>query len=389
MTDHFEIRERIGWGGTIKNRAGGALIGLILFIGAFPLLWWNEGRLAQNSQTLSQIARDVVPFSVDSAAAPNDNTPLFITATPHVDMALQDPDFGIKVDNALRLYRRAEMYQWQEEKSEQTHDRTGGGSERITSYDYKKIWALGRIDSSHFHKSENYRNPSNPVEEKKWAPKNITLGAYKLDPVWLTKLNNFVVLTPQSGWNPPPPYEKSSDWYYVANDPKNPAIGDIRVRFEYVPTGPLSLIGSVRQNYISPTNPQMLLIAEGHHSSDELIAQRRQEEQTLSWILRLVGFIMMAIGIQGLFVLIGSIGGIIPGFRAIASFFGGIVGVLVALALSTLTIALAWFVARPILTLGLGGAALVCLGLAWQMRKTRNPTGPKPTLTPAAVQRID
>jgi len=280
MSDRYVETQTRGWGGTIKNRAGGALFGIILFFVAFPLLWWNEGRLAQTSRALDTLARQVVvadPGSLDPALS---GQPVYLTGNVRVAVPLRDLDFGIEAKDAVRLYRRAEMFQWQETKNTETRDRLGGGSETVTTWDYQKIWAPGQINSSNFHKAENYRNPGNPVVEKRWVAQDARLGAYGISASWLEKLGGFQIIDLGPSWQPPAPFRRVNNWSYVANDPQNPAIGDVRVQFEQVPAGPISLIGVVRGDHLvawqGAEGPAIMLVSAGEKTSNALIDERRQ-----------------------------------------------------------------------------------------------------------------
>ena len=44
MADRFVTTTRTSWLGNIMNSFGGVLFGIILFVVAFPVLWFNEGR---------------------------------------------------------------------------------------------------------------------------------------------------------------------------------------------------------------------------------------------------------------------------------------------------------------------------------------------------------
>ena len=51
------------------------------------------------------------------------------------------------------------MYQWKEHESRETRKKLGGGTETVTTYEYKKEWASGRIDSSSFKKTDGHESP--------------------------------------------------------------------------------------------------------------------------------------------------------------------------------------------------------------------------------------
>lgn len=53
------------YGGRIKASFTGIIFGWILFIGAFPLLFWNEGRAVKRDQTLKEGEGAVVFISLD------------------------------------------------------------------------------------------------------------------------------------------------------------------------------------------------------------------------------------------------------------------------------------------------------------------------------------
>ena len=395
MSDHYVETQQRGWGGTIKNRAGGALIGIILFFAAFPLLWWNEGRLAQTSSSLDILARTVQTADIGHRDPALDGQPVYLTGPLQVTAPLRDPDFGIEARNSLRLYRRAEMFQWQEEKRTETRDTSGGGSETVTTYDYKKIWAPGQIDSSHFRHADSYVNPGNPVIEQRWVAEDARLGVYAVSSTWLEKLNGFEMLEPGPAWQPPAPFRRVGEWSYVANDPQNPAVGDVRLRFEHVPATTISLIGMVRGDRLvawqGTNGPAIMLVSTGEKTSQNLIDERRNSEQILAWVVRAVGFVMMAIGIQGVFVLLGALGGIIPGLRMVAGVIGGFVGIILSLGFGTLTIGLAWVVARPLVGGGLLAVAGLLGVLAWQMRKRPKgePINQASGVKDSAIKRFD
>lgn len=42
--DRFTEVSHTSWGGCIRTSFKGLLFGLVLFLGAFSLLFWNEGR---------------------------------------------------------------------------------------------------------------------------------------------------------------------------------------------------------------------------------------------------------------------------------------------------------------------------------------------------------
>ena len=62
-----------GWGGRIVSSFGGALLGVVLFIVSFPVLFWNEGRAVHMAQDLEEGAKSVVHMEADKVDPANDN----------------------------------------------------------------------------------------------------------------------------------------------------------------------------------------------------------------------------------------------------------------------------------------------------------------------------
>ena len=58
------------------SRIDGSFVGtqarMLLFLGSFPLLWWNEGKAVQTERSLEEGPKVVVAADADPAAAPAD-----------------------------------------------------------------------------------------------------------------------------------------------------------------------------------------------------------------------------------------------------------------------------------------------------------------------------
>ena len=69
----------------------------------------------------------------------------------------------------------------------------------------------------------------------------------------------------------------------------------------------------------------------------------------LTWILRLVGFLLMVLGLNMIFKPLAVIADVLPILGSIVGAGTGIIACLLAAILSLLTIAIAWIVYRPLL----------------------------------------
>ena len=74
--DVYQETEYSGFFGNLGDSFAGVCVGLLFFFGAFPLLWWNEGRAVDNYQAIREGRDSVIEISTVSVN-PNNNVSLF------------------------------------------------------------------------------------------------------------------------------------------------------------------------------------------------------------------------------------------------------------------------------------------------------------------------
>ena len=99
------------------------------------------------------------------------------------------------------------------------------------------------------------------------------------------------------------------------------------------------------------------LLEPGIHSADAMFQQAQKSNTLLTWVLRVVGFIVMLIGFQLIFAPLSVFADVLPILGSIVGVGTGLIASLVAGVFSFLTIAVAWFVYRPVLSIILIAAA--------------------------------
>ena len=85
----------------------------------------------------------------------------------------------------------------------------------------------------------------------------------------------------------------------------------------------------------------------GTKSASAMFEQFEAENTMMTWILRLVGFILMAVGIALCFRPAVVLFDILPIFGDFVSMITGVIGLAIAFPLSLITIAIAWVAYRP------------------------------------------
>ncbi len=122
------------WFRRIGNALKGIIFGLILFIVAFPLLVWNEGRAIDRIKALKEGADSVIHIESSTIDPANNEKPVHLTGDVKTDDVLEDPEFNIEV-NAIRLKREVQIYQWEEDVTTEKEKQLGGGEKN-----YKRIY---------------------------------------------------------------------------------------------------------------------------------------------------------------------------------------------------------------------------------------------------------
>lgn len=338
------------YGQNVKNSFGGIIAGIILFLISVFLLWSNEGNLAKQNQIADFINKNAIP--VESSVFDNSNDNKLISVSGNAITAETLSDGIISVPDALVLSRTVEMYQWRENEETKTETQMGGSTKETKTYSYEKVWSENSIDSSKFRKT-SYYNPPFPLKSERYEAQKGEFGAFTLSKVQTSALRNTEDYTnlPQNNQ-----YTISGNYYYKGNNINSPSVGDIRISYSYMPSGsPISVIGMQRADKtITPMTikqGRVYVQYDGLLSQAEMVEKFKHGNLVTTNIFRLVGFILMFIGLNLMIRPLATLLSFIPLFSNIVSFVtGGLVFLLAAL-LSLIIIAAAWFFYRPVLAI--------------------------------------
>lgn len=342
---------------------------------------------------------------------------------------LKDDVFGVSAENAIRLHRKVEMYQWQQ---------LALGTEReVTGYAYEKNWVEMPTDSAKFDATGRMEKQKETGEEitnppmvyqtrlfpEPWVEIKTRIGAFELSPWLLNELEQPYPVTATG---------KGTEGFLVVEDgslykgatPLSPKVGDVRVRYFVVRPGEVSVtgqqvgkrlelvdrggeakgpagfhvqgngfykganpdspkVGDVRVTFtvVKPTEVSVLAkqyndtleayharagrnifeLTTGEVSADAMFTEMEKKNTFLTWILRLVGFVLMAVG---LFLMVNPlvvIADVLPFLGNLLSTGAMIFAIVLALPLTLLTIGIAWVAVRPMVGIPLliGGIAII------------------------------
>ena len=371
------------YGQRLAGSAKGMIGGLLMFIIGTCLLWWNEGRTVRTAKAIGDAASHVESVAdVSKIDASLNGKLIHASAFADTKDTLTDDMFGVR-EVAIRLDRKVEYYQWVEHSQRKKRDKVGGGEETITTYTYEQEWVKKPVNSSNF-KESRYRNANrvlSQVEERNEMAQHVTFGAYTLPESFVASISGSepveVRMTEEQRftWNerlhmlrPKVNTETSlvhtsANTAYLGLSPNSPQIGDVRVTFTKVPPADISLIaqvdGSTFKAYRAKNGQSFSRVQMGTVGVNEMIEQARSENNMLTWVLRLVGVLLIVIGLKGMFGLLPMMFKVLPFLGSIVDAGVGLVSWIFGLAWSLIIIAIAWLVFRPII-----GISLLVLAIA-------------------------
>jgi len=146
---------------------------------------------------------------------------------------VRDGQLGVSA-NAAVLLRHVEMYQWQEHCD---------GACR-----YEQAWSAP-VDSRNFRESKGHENPQAPFKDSVFFAPGLQLAGYAVDPDLLVaqvRASTFAVHDADLPPNLAATFAERDGVLYAGGNPTHPAIGEVRVSYRSIATGPTSLNGVLR-----------------------------------------------------------------------------------------------------------------------------------------------
>ncbi|MFT6047103.1 MAG: hypothetical protein ACI9WC_002816 [Arenicella sp.] len=378
-----------GWLSRIGGAIKGVFFGLILFIIAFPLLTWNEGRAVDRIKALEEGSGLVVHIESKTINSLNDQKLVHLTADVLTDEILADPVFFIEA-NAIKLKRTVQTYQWQENVTTRTEKQTGGSEQTISEYSYSEIWSEGLINSNDFKRPE-YQNPSStPFNSLNLQANKISFGAFDFPDSLTEKMTNYRKLELDSNSTLSntrdhnfSPYDGG---YFIGNDSSYPIVGDQKVHFEVVEPATVSIVAqqvdNTFQSFTTSGGGDILLLEYGFISQESMFQTALESNAFLTWMIRIIGLLIMTIGLSMILKPLSVLADVLPILGNIVETGAGFIAFLISLCLTILTIAIAWLFFRPLI----GGSLILMAGFViWLIRNKVNKTDAKPSAQSAST----
>jgi Transmembrane protein 43 len=285
------------------------LLAFILMIG-FTIYWITRSSALGNASNTAA--------KVDSTRIGQANEGKLVFFTGNLVGAKLEDDLGVEQDNAIRLSRSTSMYQWTEStKSETTKTKTsedatespGHGkkdaqgktthtesqSEQSTKvYVYSTQWNDDMIASSGFHNPENHENPERKrIDNQTVTAPNPAVGAFVLsdDLVQQIDQSNPVTITEDMRPMLKPEVRNTAaiddGAIYMSTNPEvkpnpfSPEVGDIKIKYEVTPGGPVSVLAAQNGNHATsfsaPNGQSIAVVHLGIESMSQMVGKEKEE----------------------------------------------------------------------------------------------------------------
>jgi hypothetical protein len=347
------------WGKRIINAFWGVLFGIALIIGAFYLVFWNEGNALHTQQALEQTSKVVIPVANTPVDAKNDMRAIYFSGTATTDNILMDKILTIS-EKAIQLNRKVEMYQWVQETETKTEKQVGGSEQEIKTYTYKKQWSPELINSSDFKEQAGHENPANmPLKSKVQYASVVTVGDFTLPNELIKQISGDKTVDVskvdvdglKSRFNKP--VQAQEEGLYVGDDAQAPKIGDMRISVTAVYPETVSVIGQQTgktvQPYMTKAGHAVFLIEVGQVSSQQMIHEAEAENRAIMWLLRLLSLVMMIIGLALIMAPIAVLADFLPFLGGLVGAGTGFIAFAVGICLWVIGFSIAWFMVRPVM----------------------------------------
>jgi hypothetical protein len=298
------------------NKVYAWLFGFFFFILGSAILVGNEIYWAQVVVPERKSLATAISVGSDKLDPQNDGKLIHVVDELSGVENLTDPEFDITV-NALRLRRRVWMYQWEQgsvksKSSYGTVDSHGNTTTlfKTETYNYSKNWSERVIDSRSFYNAGHDNPAGKKISDRAVNSAKITLGVFTIAPELVEQIDNFQTASvgDKNLSTLPEPLRAEAklagDGIYFGANPNEPAIGDLKVKFEFAPAAMVSVIARQNGCNLSPYTVagagSVALLRVGTYSTQEMVAQFAKTNFQQRMFVWIAGGVLILLG--GLFI---------------------------------------------------------------------------------------
>jgi len=275
------------FGDKLVGSIGTLLMGVLVFIGSFVILFMTAGRTDYSIVAQTAVSPENITETKDFVYVTDK-----LTTEDRIggDLYLKSGEYAV-------INKKAEMYSWVEEKNvENDH----------TYYKYDTAWVSEPQDSSEFDQTKHHENPTMEINDLYRFASDVKIGQYSIDlegvrlsgfePLDLdesiVELDRFSTLESRD----------KIDYIYVGRGSwDKPVVGDVRISYEVIPLGDkVTVFGMLDDDEIvqhyDPEKKELFRIFQG--VKQNAAAKLSMEYGTAGWMGRIIGFLVMWIGLM-------------------------------------------------------------------------------------------
>lgn len=371
------------WFARLKNALVMILVGIVLVSGCIWLLAWNEGRSVTTSRALVEGAELVVSLDSASVDPTNEGRLVHVAGAIQPDGVPADEELVVSAEGAFAVRRIVELYQWVQQEKSETQKQLGGSEETVTTYTYAKEWRSDAVDSGSF-RQPGHDNPDMPIEGAFFAVDSASLGAFRVDGNAAAALGRSTAIKLTSDdavqmgaiMDVDASASIQNGWVTFSEDPRKPAVGDLRIRLERVDLGEASFVGAQRGDELvgyRASNGRTLFLSEtGIVDAARMFDAAQSENTLITWLVRAAGLVGIFVGFAMMLSILGVIADVVPFIGSIVRFGTGALALILTLLIGPLVIAIAWIAYRPLVATGvLVAGGLLAAGIVYLRRGRR------------------
>jgi len=300
----------------------GIVFGIALFLGSFAVLFYTEGRT-----NYSDIAKKAVPV----AEMTEEKDFGYVTGDLSTEELLGD-DFLFE-DEYIAIKRKVEVYAWEEDVTTENE---------VDYYSYSLDWVSEPQDSYEFSEPYGHENIQKGIQDAEKTVMEAKIGSYDVDidslrlpgfePLKLNETNTYV--------DPLTSEIVSNEYLYIGRSGYGfPQVGDMRVSYSVLPSGKkVTVFGDLEGNELSAHygEDEKKLFRAFYGNVDDAYSKLESEYKAMGWALRILGFLMMWIGLMMIIRPVTVLLDLIPVLGGVGKFLFSLITFIIALVLSAI-----------------------------------------------------
>jgi len=372
----------------LMNSIKGIGVGLVIFIISFVVLFNSEGgtdysKIAEKALSVDSSTMDVNVNNGNFVALRGN---LVAEGTIGDQVSFADGNaVTVKAGPYVSLNRKVDYYVW----TEKSETKSGSNSNSsTTTYTYSKKWSDSIPDSSNFNLPTGHENPVKTIEDNsvkagsaKVGNQTVDLGKLTLPETAKLALNSqnveistvpvittpaivapvtqsvtTITATPDLAVTTPVVSSRKAtlvdgSFIYFGTSYAQPGLGDMRVSYDVVKSGNLvTAFGKIEGNSLATYfEGEKSLYRAFYGTKEEAMAKMHGEFVMFLWLMRIVGFFLMWMGLSMIFSPISAVLDFLPFIGGMSkSVISGITFV-VALLLTVVTVLVSKVVHNPLI----------------------------------------